>query len=137
MATIYTSSALLKAMPSSVRIVLIVCFWIWGILGLLGNSVYFWGLAGSVGVGTSTYLAVELLYWIGGMLLFGLGGVLTTSSYDFKRPEMAPKAAPPDYKNDYQGFPYRQLSDGRIEILTANGPRTYASLAALDEAVER
>jgi hypothetical protein len=27
-----------------------------------------------------------LLYWIGGMLLFGIGGLLQTSDYDFKRP---------------------------------------------------
>jgi hypothetical protein len=28
----------------------------------------------------------DLLYWIGGLLVFGIGGLLQTSDYDFKRP---------------------------------------------------
>jgi len=88
MATKYVSSALLQA-QSGGRIFFSVCFWIWGILGLIGNTVNFFSATGSVGVGTSAYITMCILYWIGGMLLFGLGGLLVSSNYDFKRPETA------------------------------------------------
>jgi len=39
-----------------------------------------------VGVGTSAYVTVAMLYWIGGMVLFGLGSLIHRSWYDFKRP---------------------------------------------------
>jgi hypothetical protein len=37
---------------------------------------------------------VLLLYWIGGMLLFGVGGLLEKSYYDFKRPIEPTEPAP-------------------------------------------
>jgi hypothetical protein len=86
MATRYVSSALLEA-QSGGRAFFSACFWIWGVLGLIGNTINFLSATGSVGVGTSAYITMCLLYWIGGMLLFGLGGLLMASSYDFKRPE--------------------------------------------------
>jgi len=63
-----------------------VCFWIWGILGLLFNTLNFLAATGTVGVGTSAYNSMGMLYWIGGMILFGAGGLLASSGYDFKRP---------------------------------------------------
>jgi hypothetical protein len=56
--------------------VLGVFFWIWGIAGLLLNTVNYFALSGSVGVGTSTYVALGFLYWIAGMVLFGVGALM-------------------------------------------------------------
>lgn len=66
--------------------VLTVFFWIWGILGLIINTGNFLSATGSVGVGTSAYLTVGMLYWIGGMILFGVGALIPSPSYDFRRP---------------------------------------------------
>jgi hypothetical protein len=54
-----------------------VIFWIWGILGLLINGVSWLSLTGNVGVGTSAYMAAAILLWIGGMVLFGFGAVIS------------------------------------------------------------
>lgn len=56
--------------------VLRVLFFVWGFFGLLFNSVTYLGLSGSVGVGTSTYIALGMLFWIGGMILFGVGSLV-------------------------------------------------------------
>jgi hypothetical protein len=53
-----------------------IAFYIWGVLGLFINGMNFVTQTGSVGVGTSAYLMVGNLIWIGGMLLFGLGAVI-------------------------------------------------------------
>ena len=51
-------------------------FWIWGAGGLLICGLNYQSLSGSVGVGTSTYMALGFLYWLGGMVLFGIGAAL-------------------------------------------------------------
>jgi uncharacterized membrane protein len=51
-------------------------FWFWGVIGLLVNTGSFLSLSGSIGVGTSAYMAAGLLYWIGGMFLFGIGALM-------------------------------------------------------------
>ncbi len=55
------------------RFIWALLFWVWGLGGLLANSAGYLALQGNVGVGTSAYLALGFLYWIGGMVLFGLG----------------------------------------------------------------
>ena len=87
MATKYISSAHIEAQAPSARIFLTFIFWLWGGLGFLVNAISFFGLTGSIGVGTSAYLAAGSLLWIGGMILFGLGALISASSYDFKRPD--------------------------------------------------
>ena len=59
-------------------------FWIWGILGLIINFINFATLSGGVGVGTSSYLAVGNLIWIGGMLLFGIGAAISREVDDVR-----------------------------------------------------
>lgn len=61
-------------------------FWLWGVLGLLFNTVSFFGLTGSVGMGTSAYITASSLIWIGGMILFGLGALLSNSDFNGQRP---------------------------------------------------
>jgi hypothetical protein len=51
-------------------------FWIWGFGGLLICGLNYHSLSGSVGVGTSTYMALGFLYWLGGTVLFGIGALL-------------------------------------------------------------
>jgi hypothetical protein len=63
-----------------------VLFWLWGIIGLLFNAGSLSGLTGSIGVGTSAYLAATSLIWIGGMVLFGVGALLSHSDFDGERP---------------------------------------------------
>ena len=61
-------------------------FWLWGIIGLLFNAGSLMGLTGSIGVGTSAYLAATSLIWIGGMVLFGIGALLAHTDFDGERP---------------------------------------------------
>ncbi len=87
MATKYVSSALLVAYRTDGRTALTIGFWLWGVVGLFGSTLFILTNAtGTVGVGTSAYITMILLYWIGGMLMFGLGALLINASYDFKRP---------------------------------------------------
>jgi hypothetical protein len=65
---------------------LVVLFWLWGLAGLLFNGGAMMGLTGSVGVGTSAYLTASSMIWIGGMVLFGLGALLSHSDFDGERP---------------------------------------------------
>jgi hypothetical protein len=65
---------------------LTILFWLWGLVGLLFNAGSLLGLTGSIGVGTSAYLAATSLIWIGGMLLFGIGALLSHSDFDGERP---------------------------------------------------
>jgi steroid 5-alpha reductase family enzyme len=55
-----------------------VVFILWGILGFLVASLSIFGMlsSASVGVGTSAFIAAGMLYWIGGMVFFGVGDLL-------------------------------------------------------------
>jgi hypothetical protein len=76
----------LRSQGSGGRSALAVLFWIWGLAGLLFNGGALLGLTGSIGVGTSAYLAATALVWIGGMMLFGIGALLAISDFDGERP---------------------------------------------------
>jgi hypothetical protein len=39
-----------------------------------------------VGVGTSSYVAAQCVYWLGGMVLFGLGTLIDTQDFSGVRP---------------------------------------------------
>jgi hypothetical protein len=64
----------------------LLLFWIWSVVGLGYNLIQFFSLPANVGVGTSAYLIVTLLIWIGGMVMLGVGALLIPGGYDFKRP---------------------------------------------------
>jgi hypothetical protein len=49
-----------------------LCFSCGGSISLLVNASALFGLTGSIGVGTSAYLTVTSMIWIGGMVLFGM-----------------------------------------------------------------
>jgi hypothetical protein len=68
-----------------------VLFWFWGLVGLLFNGGSLMGLTGSVGIGTSAYLTATSLIWIGGMVLFGIGALISHSDFDGERP-LVPQA---------------------------------------------
>jgi hypothetical protein len=61
-------------------------FWLWGLVGLLFNCGTLFGIAGIVEVEKSTHLTATCLIWIGGMLLFGIGALLSRSDFDGERP---------------------------------------------------
>lgn len=82
----YSKAAQIMAFGSGGRTFCTICFWAWGIGGLVLNTGAYLALSGSVGVGTSTYMALGLLFWIGGMMLFGLGAVISGLDYNFERP---------------------------------------------------
>lgn len=78
---------------SSARALLIALFWIWGflgllangMLGLLANGVAFASLTGNVGVeNLSAHMTETMLFWIAGMILFGVGAAVIPISYEFK-----------------------------------------------------
>lgn len=76
----------LRSSQSSGRGLLSVLFWLWGVVGLLFNAGTLFGLTGSIGVGTSSYLTATCLVWIGGMVLFGIGALLAHTDFDGERP---------------------------------------------------
>ena len=61
-------------------------FWLWGLGGLLFIGVEFSSLPSGVGVGTSSYVAAQCVYWLGGMVLFGLGAIIDTQDFSGVRP---------------------------------------------------
>jgi hypothetical protein len=76
----------LRSQHGASRGLLTVLFWFWGGVGLLFNAGSLMGLTGSIGVGTSAYLAATALIWIGGMVLFGIGALLAHNDFDGERP---------------------------------------------------
>jgi hypothetical protein len=76
----------LRRKASTGRSFLIILFWLWGILGLLFNAGSLLGLTGSIGVGTSAYIAASALVWIGGMIFFGIAALLCQLNFDGERP---------------------------------------------------
>ena len=76
----------LRSQQGAARGLLAVLFWFWGGIGLLFNAGSLMGLTGSIGVGTSAYLAATALIWIGGMVLFGMGALLSHNDFDGERP---------------------------------------------------
>ena len=84
-----TSSWVTSAkIESSQGAICLVLFWMWGAGGLILNTISFVGATGAIGVGTSAYLTVGMLYWIGGMVMFGIASLIHRSSYDFRRPDV-------------------------------------------------
>jgi hypothetical protein len=61
-----------------VRLILKWVFWIWGLVGLMISLGQYSSASqsASIGVGTSAYLMVGILLWIGGMILFGIAALL-------------------------------------------------------------
>jgi hypothetical protein len=84
MTTQYVSSAWLEGSSSGGRIFLKICFWLWGLAGLVISTL---ALLQSLQPQPIFQFPspASLLYWIGGMLLFGLGALQADSNYDFKR----------------------------------------------------
>ena len=117
-----------------------VLFWIWGLVGLVANSANFLAQTGSIGVGTSAYLTVGMLYWIGGMVLFGVGALLTRPVTQTNRAEPGAAAgkdavASDEFPNIHNGYPYRINSDRTVTAQTAQGPRTYRDWQAFWQAI--
>lgn len=48
----------------------------------------------------------------------------------------SPATANAGYHGKYKGYPYRYLDEGRIEFMTASGPRTAPNWAAFAEAAD-
>jgi hypothetical protein len=81
----HTHAAWLICMGSGGRTLCQIVFWLWGFGGLLvlvPGGVPGSGVPGLIGLNS----VPTLLYWIGGLLVFGIGGALQISDYDFKRP---------------------------------------------------
>jgi hypothetical protein len=82
----WETSALIDAEEGVLTTLCKVLFTIWALAGLLLNGIYFMSLPPGVGVGTSAYVAAATLFWIGGMVMFGFGALITGGSLHFKRP---------------------------------------------------
>jgi hypothetical protein len=62
-------------------------FWMWAIGGLVLIGFEFLSVPSGVGVGTSSYIAAQSVYWLGGMVLFGLGALIDTQDFSGVRPK--------------------------------------------------
>jgi hypothetical protein len=85
-------------------------FFVWGLLGFvvaLLSVVSTWG-SSSVGVGTSAYIAMGIEFWIGGMVLFGLGSMLSDMKYISRNAASAADASIPGVAS------YEVQSDGSV-----------------------
>jgi hypothetical protein len=114
-----------------------VLFHIWGWVGLLMAvvSVVATTFTSAVGVGTSAYVTMGLTFWIGGMVLLGFAALLGGQTY---LPRYASASSGnPEYPDIRNGHPYRRNSDGTVEVLTADGSRTYKSWQEFWNATER
>lgn len=76
----------LRSSHGAAKGALALLFWIWGLAGLVFNAAAVLGLTGSAGPVTPAHLAATCLVWIGGMILFGVGAMLTYSDFDGERP---------------------------------------------------
>jgi hypothetical protein len=54
--------------------------------GLLLIGSEFASVPTGVGVGTSSYIAAQSVYWLGGMVLFGIGALIDTQDFSGVRP---------------------------------------------------
>jgi len=63
------------------------------VVGLVIIAVDFLSLPPNVGVGTSAYIGAAALLWIGGMVMFGIGTLISAGHYQFRRPSIAQAAA--------------------------------------------
>jgi hypothetical protein len=57
-----------------------------GSIGLLFNASALFGPTGSIGVGTPVYLTATSMIWIGGMVLFGMGALLSRNDFAGRTP---------------------------------------------------
>jgi hypothetical protein len=64
-----------------------VIFWMWGFGGLVIIGFEVISIPAGVGFGTSSYIAAQSVYWLGGMVLFGLGALIDTQDFSGVRPK--------------------------------------------------
>jgi hypothetical protein len=94
--------------------------------------LFFWvGLSAVVSVAANTrgrdaagwfFLALLISPLLAGLLVLALPPVAVATSAEIKPTESLPDG----YQRSFQGFPYKILDTaGRVEVLTAEGPRTY------------
>lgn len=76
----------LNAVGKSGRGTLTALFWVWGVLGLVFIGFEFVTIPSNVGVGTSSYIAAQSVYWLGGIVLFGIGALIETQDFSGVRP---------------------------------------------------
>lgn len=77
------------------EVVLILLFFAWGIAGFVLIMLDVMSAASQknsagVGVGTINYVAMEILFWVGGMLLFGLSAVIAGGHFTLLKDEEPP-----------------------------------------------
>ena len=92
----------------SVRTILVWIFGVWGVVGLIFSLVNYSSAmqATSIGVGTTAYLMVGLLLWIGGMVLFGVGALIAKVPDPSNVRLQVPYAPPPLPLQEAGGNPY-------------------------------
>ena len=83
----YVTSAKIEDEGSAAKSLIGFVFWSWGVIGMVIMAASIANLPSNVGVGTSAYFTLLVLFWIGGMVLFGFGGLLVGSKFEFNRPE--------------------------------------------------
>ncbi len=70
-----------RIVPSSYQYILVTLFWLWGTFGFLVNVGLYSDARAAVSVGMSAHLSTTMLLWIGGMVLFGFGALISPRDY--------------------------------------------------------
>lgn len=74
------------------RVLLTAAFWLWGLIGFAGVSYEAIGMLQLRSVGAqlsgvaTTFVAMEALWWTGGLVLLGLGALLAGGVLSIERP---------------------------------------------------
>jgi hypothetical protein len=111
----------------------------WGSIGgnlSSGSEAARTGSAFGATIGT----AMIFFFWAAGALITGLFALLTRGRKTYVEetihsPLDRMQSIPEGYENQYRGYPFKQIGGGRIEVLTAEGPKIYQSWAAFNQAV--
>jgi hypothetical protein len=88
----WQASARIVSRMGEWRGVLACVFVMWGVVGFAGVSVEVIGVLHARSLGltinaiTTTFIAMEALWWIGGMVLLGIGALLAGARLTIERP---------------------------------------------------
>ena len=106
------------------------------LLVVVAGPIYFLPTIIALAAKRNHSLGIFLLNLFLGLTFLGWIGALIWACVKDPPQAATAAAASSGYHGKYKGYPYRYLDEGRIEFMTASGPRTAPSWAAFAEAAD-